>query len=148
MTTKSGVNKNSSFVRWQGRSIQALGKVISLLLTLSLATIGFIISKVLEQHFSFASLSAKRFVVTGGFTLSVAVIFFLFITYNRLLAFKLTTQIARKREKNDLTNIEQLRASVKKLDRRTWAFLKFAISLFAFGEALVTVGFIIEVINR
>lgn len=71
-TDNSNNNKSGSFVRWQGRSIEELGKSINLLLTLSLAMIGFTIAKLLGE-FIFLSCSAKTLILLGNSVLLVTV---------------------------------------------------------------------------
>ena len=54
---------NESFIRWQGRNIEELGKAITLLLSLCLATIGFVISKLLDQGFQFQNCTIKSIII-------------------------------------------------------------------------------------
>jgi membrane-bound ClpP family serine protease len=103
----------TSFTRWQGRSIEQLGNAISLLLGLSLATIGFIVSKLLDKELHLSNSYSKSVVIIGSFFLLITAILLLIVVYNRLFLFKKTTQIARKRQKNETTNIDTMRSEVK-----------------------------------
>ena len=140
--------ENTSFVRWQGRTIEELGKAINLLLGLCLATMGFVISKLLDKDFQFNSCSIKTTVIIGTSIILVSTILLLILIYNRLLAFRSTTQIARKREKNDTANITDLRQEVKRKDKYTWTLFSLSIGSFILGELFIIIGFIIEVSNR
>ena len=138
-------DKNESFIRWQGRSLEQLGKTINLILGLSLATMGFTIAKILDKGFQFVSCSSKIAILTGCFIILVTITILLWVTLNRLKSFKTTAQIARKREKNINDNIDDQRREVKLHDANTWFFFKLAIILFFFGELIIITGFIIEI---
>lgn len=140
--------KNESFIRWQGRTIEELGKAINLLLSLCLATIGFIVSKLLDKDFCFLNCTAKLLVSIGSIILLIATITLLVLIYNRLHAFKGTTQIARKREINDRSDIIALREKVNKRDKCTWTLFKLSIFTFSLGELFVIAGFIIEIVKK
>ncbi len=142
------MDKNESFIRWQGRTIEELGKAINLLLSLCLATIGFIVSKLLDKDFLFLNCTGKSLVFIGTIILLIAAIILLFLIYNRLHAFRGTTKIARKRETNDRTNINTLRTEVNQRDKCTWTLFSFAIAAFSFGELFVIIGFIIEITKK
>lgn len=145
---KTEKENNDSFIRWQGRTIEELGKAINLLLSLCLVTIGFIFSKLIDKDFQFHNCNSKLLVIIGSFILLLSIVITLFLIYNRLFSFRLTTKIARLREKNDLSNINIIREEVKKRDKWTWALFSFCISTFLLGEAIVIFGFIIEILKR
>ena len=138
-------NKNESFIRWQGRTIEELGKAVNILLSLCIATIGFIVSKLLEKDFIFFNCMAKLFVIIGSVSLLIATVILLILMYNRLHAFRGTAQIARKREKNKREGIDSLREKVRKKDECTWTLFNLSISTFSLGELFVIIGFIIEI---
>ncbi len=138
---------NKSFVRWQGRTIEEFGKIINLLLTLSLATIGFVISKMLDKDFSFRNSSAKFIVCLGTLIALTTVVTLLVLIYNRFKAFKITTQIARSREKNKRDDIVSLRSKATRIDKQTWLLFKVSISFFLLSELLTVLGFTIEVLS-
>lgn len=142
------MTEKESFIRWQGRTIEELGKAINLLLGLCLATIGFVVSKLLDKDFHFINCNSRLIVFVGSIILLITVILLLFLIYNRLHAFKGTTQIARKRETNDRDNINSLRTQVNQKDKLTWTLFNLSIVAFSLGELLVILGFIIEISNR
>lgn len=93
--------EKGSFVRWQRRQIEAMGNAINLLLSLCLATMGFVIAKLLDNNFKFQNCMGKSFVILGSAMVLVTTILLLILIYNRLQAFRNTTQRARKREKKE-----------------------------------------------
>lgn len=140
--------KKESFVRWQGRTIEELGKAINLILSLCLATIGFVIAKLLDKDLEFQNCSSKTVVIIGTIIILSSTTILLILIYNRLLSFRSTAQIARKREKNDRTNINELRQQVNRKDKYTWSLFGLSVSSFLLGELFIIIGFIIEVSNR
>lgn len=142
--------KNESFIRWQGRSLEALGNTINLLLSLCLATIAFVVSKFLDSDYQCQNPDwiSITIAIGGIIFLLVSTALLLWIIYNRLISFRKTTQIARKREKNNSTGIEILRQEVQVQDKCTWQLLKFAIISFVLGEAFIIIAFIIKIAKR
>lgn len=120
---------NTSFVRWQDKSIGQLGFINNLLITLAsgfliLETQYFIGEKTIQPIaillialsavFVFASL------VAGGI-----------LAINRLLSFRHTAQVARKRETRQREGIKDLRDWTNELDTRTWKLLWWQVGLFS-----------------
>ena len=79
---KSEKENNDSFIRWQGRTIEELGKAINLLLSLCLVTIGFIFSKLIDKDFQFHYCNSKLLVITGSFILLLSTVINLILIYN------------------------------------------------------------------
>lgn len=139
---------NSSFVRWQGRSLEEFGKAINLLLSLSLATSGFVIVKLLDTEFRCNLNTLQVISLFSGLVLTLITIFVLLrLTYNRLLSFKKTTKIARKREKGERDDIEALRKEVKSMDVLTWKLFTCSIILFFVSLLFIISGFVVFVLN-
>ena len=137
-----------SFIRWQGRTIEELGKTINLILSLCLATVGFVVAKLLDKKFEFHFCLSKTFIIVGTLFILASIILTLTLIYNRLIAFRTTTQIARKREKNNRAGIEDLRTEVKQKDKCTWKLFRLSIISFLLGELFIIIGFIIELVNK
>ena len=140
--------KKDSFIRWQGRSTEELGKAINLLLSLCLATIGFAVSKLLDKEFQFQNCTIKSILIFGVSIILISTIILLRLIYNRLFAFRLTAQIARKRETNQSSDINSSRQEVQKKDKLTWTLFKLSIVSFVVGELFIIIGFIIEISFR
>lgn len=142
-------SNNNSFIRWQGRSIEELGKAINLLLGLSLTTAGFVISKLLDPQFQNAINICQTKLLILGISISlVTILLLLFLMYNRLLSFRKTTEIARKREKGILGNLGFLRGQVKSIDKCTWKLLVASIISFISSELTIILGFILIFYSR
>lgn len=139
---------NESFIRWQGRSLEELGKAINLLLSLSLATSGFLIVKLLDSDFKCELNTLQTILLIGGLVLtSITILVLLFLIYNRLLSFRRTTQIARKREKGERDEIEALRKEVKEIDSHTWKLFKWSIIFFFISLLFTISGFVVFFLN-
>lgn len=136
--------KNESFTRWQGRTLEALGSAINVLLSLCLATIGFNVSKLLDRDFF--NCRAKLLTIIGSGILLIATATLLILMYNRLHAFRGTAKIARKRETNKTEGIDSSREKVRKKDNCTWNLFNISIITFSLGELFVIFGFIFEIV--
>ena len=120
-------------VRWQETSMKQFTYVNYLVLTLSLAALGFTISLLFEDNVSKvipfvynhrASLLIFALSIVVGIICSIA----------RLYDFRWTAKIARLKNKNgSRDDIEALRCRTKLLGERSWRFLWLQISLFLFG---------------
>jgi hypothetical protein len=139
---------NDSFIRWQERSINELGKVINLLLSICLITIGFIVTKLLEQTFFAYNCYSKCLIIGGCLMLLLTIVLLLIIILNRLTSIRNTAHIARAREKNIIdNNIKKLRKEVKCKDQITWRLFISSIIIFSFGELSAIAGFAIQILK-
>lgn len=147
-TNNNSNSSNASFVRWQGRSLEELGRAINLLLSLSLAISGFVIVKLLDSDFKCELNTLQTILLLGGlvFTL-ITIVILLLLIYNRLLSFRKTTQIARKREKGKRDEIEALRKEVKQIEIRTWKLFKWSIIVFFVSLLFTISGFVVFFLN-
>lgn len=127
---------NESFVRWQSLTIEELGKQINLLLTFSVAVLGYELNMLTYKDFDLG--------FDGGFfsthyLLSILSMLFsagagLFASFNRLTDFRLTTRLVKLRRKgNDKSKIVELRGKLKRIGKRTWKIFAFQISSFSIG---------------
>lgn len=148
MKSEEKNSNNNSFVRWQGRSLEELGKTINLLLTISLATIGFVLNIILNKDFYFQNCYSKMAITLGTFVVLTSIILLLVISKNRLLSFKLTTSIARKREKKKMDGIEKLRERVSKKDENIWSLFNTSVWFFGIGEGSLIIGFLIQILYK
>ncbi|MEX0792426.1 MAG: hypothetical protein WD045_04785 [Pirellulaceae bacterium] len=132
-----------SFIRWQGRTIEQFGYAINLILSLSIAAIGFELSLVLDQefhnrgwqdwqYFSFGISLIVLLLSTGSGLLGVV---------NRLQDFRATTKFVRLREENGKTDDERkrLRDSNQRRGEFTWCLFWFQILAFGLGVLLLVV---------
>ena len=123
---------NSSFIRWQDKSIEQLSFINNLLITLAS---GFLI---LETQYFIGEKSAKATEILlmglSAFFVFASLILGGILAINRLLSFSHTAQIARKRETNQREGIKELRDWTKEVDSRTWLLLWWQVGLFACGS--------------
>jgi uncharacterized membrane protein len=131
---------DSSFIRWQGRTIEQMGYAINTLLVSAIATVGFVVNKLLDGKIYCYS---RFFMVWGCFLLLIAIFGLILLIINRLTDFRITTKIARKRETNNTKDLDLDRETSKKLGKRTWNLFYFAFAAFSLGEILVIIGVII-----
>lgn len=113
--------KNVSFIRWQGKTLEQLGFVNNLFIALAS---GFLILEA-QSIFSKKFLQPCEALLIG---LSVILVFASlivggFLAINRLQSFRSTSQIARQRETGQKVFISDLRKQVDNLDSKTWIML-------------------------
>jgi len=131
---------NSSFVGWQEKRIEQFGFANNLFIALAS---GFLILE--AQSF----LGETSFQVTEAlFISSTTILMFAsllvgcVLSINRLLSFRNTAKIARKRETKQRNGIEDLRTSTEAMDERSWNMLWWQTGLFILGSTIFV--FLIE----
>jgi len=62
-----------------------------------------------------------------------------YLAWNRLQAFRVTAQVARKRETTERDGIEDLRKTMEAKDKRTWQLIWWQLTLVAGGILLMLV---------
>lgn len=140
---------DSRFSKWQERTHQLRTNTIGLFLSITLATIGFIISQLLDKDFKFLNCYSKIFISIGAFFLLATSFLLILTTLNRLNSFRFTTQIVRKKDNiNSAAGIEDLRNKVDRLDNKVISGFNWAIILFLIGEFSVIIGFIVQIANK
>ena len=131
-----------SFVRWQGRAIEQLGAVNNAFTALGLAILGLMGSWV-----SNGPTTSGWVALAQDCTLWLAgasVVFGAVLAWNRLIAFRLTASVARKREKDDQEGLAPLRERVDSRDKATWWLLNAQLGFFS----LALVSLVVAVANR
>lgn len=138
--------KNESFIRWQNITIQQLGSVSNLILVLSTGLLAFqtplLLQNKLNHCFSF-TLS-----ISSLFILLLSVIIAVFCALNRLKDFRLTAQIARKRETNEDENLDEMRNQSTSLGACTWVLFNIQIWSFTAGAISCVFSFIVEIFAK
>src|SRR6266446_3836177 len=129
-------NERASFVRWQGRTITQFGFVTNLLLGLATAEMAFLLGVGLDRREGLTATSYAA-ILTSLVLLAASVVVGCWLTLNRLASFRVTAQVARRRQKNATERLEQLRARAKRLDDRSWCLLQAQVILFAVGTVLL-----------
>jgi hypothetical protein len=129
-----------SSIRWQARTIEQLGYALNLILSFSVAAIGFEISLILNKEFERAGWQNWLFIMSM-FSLLLSLAVGLLCVVNRLWDFRATTETARKREdgKSDL-DLQPLRKLTRALGKRTWSLFWWQIAAFGFGVLLMVLA--------
>jgi hypothetical protein len=123
------------FVRWQGRTLEQMGYAINTLLVLANATLGFVISKLLDVDIYCC---AKCLLTIGSTILLICIVTLLFLIMNRLYDFRSTTQNA-----NDSNSKQN---DTVKIGNRTWVLFYTAFSTFLLGEIFIVAGFAVHIL--
>ncbi len=136
-----------SFVRWQKVTLKQLGYVANLLLALATGLLAFQSNLLLRRDL--ASCCAFGFAIASVFLLTLSVGFAIWCSVNRLRNFRLTMQIARRRERGETgKELQQLRDKSSSLGEITWKLFWFQISLFAIGAGCSVIAVFIQVFGQ
>jgi len=123
-----------NFSKWQERTQSLRTHTINVFFGVTVASIGFILSQILDAEFTFRNENASIFIFISLVGLVLASIVLLTILLFRLRDFRITTQIARKKDKNDQSELEILREEAIRLGKKTNFGFLIAVGLFGIGE--------------
>ncbi|PHN95485.1 hypothetical protein CSC80_09205 [Maribacter sp. 6B07] len=110
---------NKSYLKWQDIRIKQLGYANNLIIALAVAVLGFAINFIQTEDLILSSFQKKLFWVASSLII-ISIGLGIFVILNRLEDFKLTAQIARKRDKNERDRIEDDRLKSEKMGKKTW----------------------------
>lgn len=137
------MNKNEpkgSFIRWQSITIAQLTYAVNLILGLSVATLAFQVTLLLNKDFVPSSWQKCSFSISL-LLLLVSVALGLWCVINRLKDFRATTKVARKRENGaSETELEPLRNVYRELDKKTWGIFWWQVGTFGAGVLLTVIS--------
>lgn len=125
------MGKNESYIRWQNIRITQLGFANNLIIGLSVGSLGYLMNFVTKSN-SF-NLFQKILIWFGCPLLLISCFVGLLLIINRLEDFKITSQIALKRELGENVDIEILRSQTKEIGKRTWNLFIWQVSTFFSG---------------
>ena len=136
--------ESNSFVRWQEVTREHMGGLINLVLGLAVGLLAFESTLLIERKFTAPC-------TFGLGILSIVFLFFsigfaLWCAINRLSDFRLTTQIARGKEKG-ATDLKEKREESKLLGKTTWWLLKIQLGLFGLGSATGAMAIFFQVVQ-
>ena len=140
-----------SFARWQKIALDQLGYVVNLILVLSVASLGFAFSSLRDGSCMLGGRTACLFVLSL-LVLAASVVVGIVCTILRLVDFRETKNIARKREqffsdgkrKPEVNHLLSYRRQlVKCLDKWVWRTFYGQIGTFLVGEILLGVVLLI-----
>jgi len=131
------MNRNNepqgSYIRWQVIRLTQLGYALNLVLSFTIAILGFQMHLLLDQHDFLGCWEKILFVLSQGLLL-VSGIFGILCVLNRLADFRTTGDAAKAREHGDPNHeLDELRARYTKLGKRTWLFFGWQVACFSLG---------------
>jgi hypothetical protein len=129
-----------SFSRWQARTIEQLGYAINLILTLSVAALGYELALLLDEKVPRLDKHNCLLVLSiSSFTLSIGA--GIWCVINRLRDFRATAQTARRREQGaSELELQPLRSLTDSLGKRTWLLFWWQIGAFGIGILLLVLA--------
>jgi hypothetical protein len=132
------------FTRWQSITIAQLGYAINLVLSFSVASLGFALSLAKETAQLASNCWAKHLLLFSIVLILFSIGAGLLCVINRLEDFKKTESIARDKERGELPPCEyaRRRAETVELGKRTWRLCFWQIRLFCSGLLALVAGFL------
>ena len=133
-------DKNEKFIRWQGITITQLSYSINLILTFSVAALGFGVSLLLSDNFKPTTCQAYVY-FSSLFLLVVSGAFGIWCTINRLRDFRATAKICNlKRKDENNSELPGLRDLTNKLGNKTWGIFWWQIGTFSAGILILVLS--------
>ena len=133
-------NKDEKFIRWQGITITQLSYSINLILTFSVAGLGFCVSLLLTESFKPTTCQAYAY-FSSLFLLLVSGAFGIWCTINRLRDFRATAKICNlKRKDENNSELQGLRDLTNKLGKKTWGIFWWQIGTFSAGILILVLS--------
>jgi hypothetical protein len=130
--------ENERFQRWQKIAIDQLGYALNLILTLTIATLGYWFVLLKDRDFAPAS-SAKCTMLLSLLALTFSAICGFACVVNRLWDFRGTAKRARSDSSSEAPSKEHLDG----LGRITWVLFYFQLFAFAFGVAVLAISLLL-----
>jgi hypothetical protein len=133
-------DKRDSFIRWQSTTIEQLTYAVNLILSFSVATLGFQVTILLDEKFKPSHWQKPVFSVSLVILL-ISVGLGIWCVINRLRDFRATTRVARMREggKSD-AEMAADRALSDSLGKITWKLFWWQIGTFGVGVLFLVAG--------
>jgi hypothetical protein len=160
------MENKGSFIRWQAITINQLSLATNVILTFTVALIGFEINFLLNLNKDFPKFGCYFKV---SYLASLTLLFFSFLLailliVNRLKDFRLTAKSARLREEIEKIDIDEenyqqskdeklterleLKAKTKKLGERTWCLFNWQLGTFSLAMILAVISFFNLILSR
>ena len=138
-------NEEQSFIRWQEKRIEQLSFVNNLLIFLATGMLVFQV-QLAVRGVSFTALD-RWIIVPSTLLIYISLILGCYLAWNRLVSFRITAQVSRKRETEKEEAVKKLRAETKTLDKRTWCLLRAQIVSLVLGTLFLVIFAIIHFIE-
>jgi hypothetical protein len=137
---------NESYIRWQNIRITQLGFANNLIIGLSVGLLGYLMSFI-TKSISF-NLFQKILIWFCCPLLLISCLMGLLLIINRLEDFRITSQIARKRELGENVDIKILRSQTKEIGKKTWNLFIWQVSTFFLGFVCIIAIILINFIQK
>jgi hypothetical protein len=138
--------KNESYIRWQNIRITQLGFANNIIIGLSVGSLAYFMNFITKTvSFNFYQ---KILIWLGCPLLLISCLLGLILIINRLEDFRITSQIARKRELGENMDIEILRSQTKEIGKKTWNLFIWQVSTFFSGFVCLIVIIAINFIQK
>jgi len=150
-------SEESSFVRWQGKTLTQLGYAVNLILAFATASLGFSLSVIKHESYT-PGIWAKAFMAFSLLMILSSILFGIWCVINRLRSFRHTKNAARTREERDkmkekspssgtaLANLQKQleaeRACYTSLDKGSWVLFWFEVTTFGLGILFLIASFV------
>lgn len=141
------MSENKSFSKWQDIRIKQLGFANNLILALALGVMGFAIKFIQDENFEPNNIQ-KSLIWIGGVLTLISILLGILLIINRLEDFRLTANIARKRETGNRKDLIADRESSRKLGKKTWKFFVWQTSTFFIGFLSFLILFLITMKDK
>lgn len=134
------MESKESFIRWQSITISQLGFTTNLIFTIALTEMGLIINAIPKSELDCVE---KWFFSVGFFLILTSFICGIIINLTRLYDYRLTAQIAKKRdEPSETQTVSSLRVRTNRLGKWTWGVFWGQILTFAVGNISIVITFL------
>lgn len=142
------MEKNESYIRWQNIRITQLGFANNLIIALTVSSLGYLMNFIDKSNLFNGW--QKLLIWFGCPILLISCLLGLILIMNRLEDFKITAQIARKRELGQNMDIEILRNQTKEIGKKTWNLFIWQVCTFFIGFVcliiIISINFIQKII--
>jgi hypothetical protein len=140
-------NSPESFIRWQAITRDQLSFSSNLILTLSVAALGYQLDLLNREpnpdkcHIGLG--------IVAAIALTASVLLGIGLVVNRLLDFKLTKDVARRRDRGASdADLADDRAITDRRGKRTWCLFWWQTGTFAFGSFLTAATVMVNVLAK
>lgn len=131
-----------SFIRWQTLSINHLTYSINLILILSIALLGYASNALANIDFS-QNCFSRVFLDLGLLNLILSLVTGIWANLNRLTDFRVTAQIARRRELGEsVDDLDNSRDLSRQRGHRTWLLFRLQVGLFLLAFLCLLFSFV------
>lgn len=134
-------------IRWQSVLRDQLTFLNNLILTFSIATLGFLVSTLQEPGFN-PICCQKVFFTFGMISIIVSILFGLVTSINRLLDFRSTVKKIKYEIEGNLMDMKRLKNVMDFHSKATWNLLYAQLTIFGLAILSIMISFFIMYANK